>query len=74
LSALYAMVFLLLLDEGRKLDISAYSTLGALCIAAVRDPEVRKDMYAKMVKWGFALAFASAFICYVIFGLLKVTN
>ena len=53
-------------------DISPYSTLGALCIAAVVNQEMRKKMYSKMLNWGFAMALVSALICYFVFGVVSV--
>jgi di/tricarboxylate transporter len=44
-------------------DVSPLSTLGALCVAAVPDAEVARDLFRKLMIWGFSMAVAGALLC-----------
>jgi hypothetical protein len=44
-------------------DVSPLSTLGASCVAAVSDAEVARDLFRKLMIWGFSMAVAGALLC-----------
>jgi di/tricarboxylate transporter len=44
-------------------DVSPLSTIGALCVAAVADPAQSRDLFRKMLLWGFAMTVAGALLC-----------
>lgn len=44
-------------------DVSPLSTLGALCVAAVADPDVARDLFRKLMIWGFSMALVGALLC-----------
>ena len=44
-------------------DVSPLSTLGALCVAAVADPEIARDLFRKLLIWGFSMAIVGALMC-----------
>lgn len=44
-------------------DVSPLSTLGALCVAAVPDAEIARDLFRKLMIWGFSMALAGALMC-----------
>jgi di/tricarboxylate transporter len=44
-------------------DVSPLSTLGALCVAAVPDAEVARDLFRKLMIWGFSMALVGALLC-----------
>jgi di/tricarboxylate transporter len=44
-------------------DVSPLSTLGALCVAAVADPEAARDLFRKLLVWGFSMAVVGALMC-----------
>jgi di/tricarboxylate transporter len=44
-------------------DVSPLSTLGALCVAAVADPEVSKDLFRRLMVWGLSMTLAGALLC-----------
>jgi di/tricarboxylate transporter len=44
-------------------DVSPLSTLGALCVAAVADPAVARDLFRKLMIWGFSMAIVGAVMC-----------
>ena len=46
-------------------DVSPLSTLGALCVAAVADPDVARDLFRKLMIWGFSMAVVGAVLCQV---------
>jgi len=49
-------------------DVSPLSTLGALCVAAVADPEVSKDLFRRLMIWGLSMTVAGAVLCAVFAG------
>jgi hypothetical protein len=49
-------------------DVSPLSTLGALCVAAVHDPEAARDLFRKLMIWGFSMAIVGALICQLFAG------
>ena len=44
-------------------DVSPLSTLGALCVAAVPDATVARDLFRKLMIWGFSMALVGALLC-----------
>lgn len=44
-------------------DVSPLSTLGALCVAAVPDADVTRDLFRKLMIWGFSMALVGALLC-----------
>jgi di/tricarboxylate transporter len=44
-------------------DVSPLSTLGALCVAAVADADVARDLFRKLMIWGFSMAVVGAVLC-----------
>jgi di/tricarboxylate transporter len=44
-------------------DVSPLSTLGALCVAAVADPDAARDLFRKLLVWGFSMAVVGALMC-----------
>lgn len=44
-------------------DVSPLSTLGALCVAAVADANVARDLFRKLMIWGFSMAVVGAVLC-----------
>jgi di/tricarboxylate transporter len=44
-------------------DVSPLSTLGALCVAAIADPEVSKDLFRRLMIWGLSMTLAGALLC-----------
>jgi hypothetical protein len=49
-------------------DVSPLSTLGALCVAAVSEPEVARDLFRKLLIWGFSMAVVGAALCQIFAG------
>ena len=49
-------------------DVSPLSTLGALCVAAVADPEIARDLFRKLLIWGFSMAVVGALMCQLFAG------
>jgi len=44
-------------------DVSPLSTLGALCVAAVEDADRARDLFRKLMLWGFSMAVVGALLC-----------
>ena len=49
-------------------DVSPLSTLGALCVAAIADPEVSRDLFRRLMMWGLSMTVAGALLCQVFAG------
>jgi di/tricarboxylate transporter len=49
-------------------DVSPLSTIGALCVAAVSDPALSRDLFRKMLMWGLAMTVVGALLCQVFAG------
>jgi di/tricarboxylate transporter len=49
-------------------DVSPLSTLGALCVAAVQEPVVARELFRKLMIWGFSMAAVGALICQLFAG------
>ena len=50
-------------------DVSPLSTLGALCVAAIADPERARDLFSRLMLWGLAMAVVGALLCQVFAGM-----
>lgn len=44
-------------------DVSPLSTLGALCVAAVADPDASRNLFRKLLVWGLAMSVVGALLC-----------
>jgi Na+/H+ antiporter NhaD/arsenite permease-like protein len=44
-------------------DVSPLSTLGALCVAAVEDPETARQLFRKLMAWGLSMTVVGALLC-----------
>jgi di/tricarboxylate transporter len=49
-------------------DESPLSTLGALCVAAVVDPDAAKPLFRQLMIWGLSMAVAGALLCQLLAG------
>jgi di/tricarboxylate transporter len=49
-------------------DVSPLSTLGALCVAAVAQPEEARALFRKMMIWGLSMAIVGALLCQLLAG------
>lgn len=50
-------------------DVSPLSTLGALCVAAVMDPDAARKLFRSLLVWGLAMSVAGAILCQLFAGL-----
>lgn len=46
-------------------DVSPLSTLGALCVAAVKDPDESQRLFHRLLAWGLSMVLAGAAICQI---------
>jgi len=44
-------------------DVSPLSTLGALCVATISDTDIARDLFRKLMIWGFSMAVVGALLC-----------
>jgi hypothetical protein len=52
------------LGGGDPLAIAlSITTLGALCVAAIADPEVSKDLFRRLMIWGLSMTVVGALLC-----------
>lgn len=59
------------IDVGSAIvDVSPLSTLGALCIAAVADPAASKELFRKLMFWGFSMIVVGALLCQLFAGFI----
>lgn len=49
-------------------DVSPLSTLGALCVAAVMDPGIARELFRKLLIWGLSMSVVGALLCQVFAG------
>jgi Na+/H+ antiporter NhaD/arsenite permease-like protein len=49
-------------------DVSPLSTLGALCVAAVGDPDAAKDLFRRLMVWGLSMTLVGALLCQLLAG------
>ena len=66
-----ALAIALSINVGSSLvDVSPLSTLGALCVAAVSEPETARKLFNKLLLWGFSMAVVGALLCQLFAGML----
>ncbi len=53
---------------GHLVDVSPLSTIGALCIAAIPPEEDARELFNKMMAWGFSMTIVGALGCWIAFG------
>jgi Na+/H+ antiporter NhaD/arsenite permease-like protein len=51
-------------------DVSPLSTVGAVCVATVPEPEVARTLFTRMLLWGFSMAVVGALLCQLFAGAL----
>ena len=51
-------------------DVSPLSTLGAMCIAAVKDPDESHNLFYKLLVWGLSMTLVGAMLCQLLAGWL----
>jgi di/tricarboxylate transporter len=49
-------------------DVSPLSTLGALCVAAVAEPDEARALFRKLMVWGLSMAIVGALLCQLFAG------
>jgi di/tricarboxylate transporter len=49
-------------------DVSPLSTLGALCVAAVQQPDEARALFRQMMVWGLSMAIVGALLCQLLAG------
>jgi hypothetical protein len=49
-------------------DVSPLSTLGALCVATVADRAASRDLFRRLLIWGFSMAIVGAILCALLAG------
>jgi Na+/H+ antiporter NhaD/arsenite permease-like protein len=49
-------------------DVSPLSTIGALCVAAVSDPDTARQLFRKMLIWGLSMTIVGALLCQALAG------
>lgn len=54
---------------GSLVDVSPLSTIGALCIAAVPDPEEARGLFRALLVWGLSMTVVGAALCQLFAGL-----
>ncbi len=57
---------------GHLVDVSALSTLGALCLAAAPAGEDTRLLFNKLMAWGLSMTVVGAGVCYLLFTVLKI--
>jgi len=53
-------------------DVSALSTLGALCMAAAPKHEDSRRLFNRLMIWGLSMTLVGAGTCWVLFTVLEV--
>ena len=51
-------------------DVSPLSTLGALCLSATSEPADARNLFRRLMIWGFVMAIVGALLCQFFAGLL----
>lgn len=51
-------------------DVSPLSTLGALCVAAVTDNAIARNLFKQLMIWGVSMAVVGALICQLLAGVV----
>ena len=57
---------------GHLVDVSALSTLGALCMAAAPKTEDPRALFNKLMAWGLSMTIVGAAVCYLLFTVLEI--
>ena len=57
---------------GHLVDVSALSTLGALCLAAAPKTEDTRLLFNKLMAWGLSMTVVGAGVCYLLFTVLEI--
>lgn len=64
-----ALAIALSINVGSSLvDVSPLSTLGALCVAAVADPEASRALFRTLLIWGLSMILVGAALCQLFAG------
>ncbi|MXY23099.1 MAG: C4-dicarboxylate ABC transporter [Acidobacteria bacterium] len=53
-------------------DVSALSTLGALCMAAAPSHEDSRKLFNKLMAWGLSMTIVGGFTCWLLFTVLRI--
>ena len=53
-------------------DVSALSTLGALCMAAAPSSEDSRKLFNQLMAWGLSMTVVGAFVCFLLFTVLRI--
>ena len=53
---------------GSLVDVSPLSTIGALCVAAVADPEAARRLFRALLVWGLSMTVVAAVLCQLFAG------
>ena len=53
-------------------DVSALSTLGALCMAAAPKSEDPRKLFNKLMAWGLSMTIVGGFTCWLLFTVLRI--
>jgi len=53
-------------------DVSALSTLGALCMAAAPSSEDSRKLFNQLMAWGLSMTVIGAFVCFLLFTVLRI--
>ena len=53
-------------------DVSALSTLGALCMAAAPPQEDSRKLFNKLMAWGLSMTVIGGFTCWLLFTVLRI--
>ena len=53
-------------------DVSALSTLGALCMAAAPKQEDSRKLFNKLMAWGLSMTVVGAATCWLLFSVLQI--
>lgn len=50
-------------------DVSPLSTLGALCVATIPEPDVSRDLFRTLLIWGLSMSVVGALMCQLLAGI-----
>ena len=53
-------------------DVSALSTLGALCMAAAPKSEDPRKLFNQLMAWGLSMTIVGGFTCWLLFTVLRI--
>ena len=53
-------------------DVSALSTIGALCMAAAQASEDTRKLFNQLMAWGLAMTLVGAGVCFLLFTVLGI--